>query len=150
MNIPTSLKSEHQELHADLVRATKSGGRTGEAAKVVAKLMHPHFVKEEEYALPPLGLLAALADGKVDPAMATAVRMTDQLATELPRMLAEHQEIVEALKGLVEAANAENKPEYVHFAERLMAHATTEEQVLYPSALLIGRYLKAMLPAQRP
>jgi hypothetical protein len=46
--IPPSLKAEHEELHGDLARATKSGGRTGEAAKAVAKLMHPHFVKEEE------------------------------------------------------------------------------------------------------
>jgi hypothetical protein len=54
-----------------------------------------------------------------------------------------------ALKGLVDAANAENKPEYVHFAERLMAHATTEEQVPYPGALLIGRCLKTLLPTLR-
>jgi hypothetical protein len=47
---------------------------------------------------------------------------------------------------LVEAAKAENKPEYVHFAEKLMAHARTEEEVSYPTALLIGRYLKATLP----
>jgi len=63
--IPPSLKSEHEELHADLVRATKSGGRTGDAAKAVAKLMHPHFLKEEAYALPPLGLLPALAAGGI-------------------------------------------------------------------------------------
>jgi hypothetical protein len=49
--IPSALKAEHQELHGELVRATKAGGRTGEAAKAVAKLMHPHFVKEEEYCL---------------------------------------------------------------------------------------------------
>ena len=56
--IPSSLKAEHEELHSELVRATKAGGSTGEAAKEeVVKLMHPHFLKEEEYALPPLGLL---------------------------------------------------------------------------------------------
>jgi hypothetical protein len=48
--IPPSLKAEHEELHGELARATRAGGRTGEAAKAVAKLMHPHFVKEEEYA----------------------------------------------------------------------------------------------------
>jgi hypothetical protein len=36
----------------------------------------------------------------------------------------------------------------VHFAEKLMAHARTEEEVSYPTALLIGRYLKAILPNQ--
>ena len=50
---PSALKSEHEELHGEL-GATKAGGHTGEAAKAVAKLMHTHFVKEEEYALPPV------------------------------------------------------------------------------------------------
>ena len=68
--IPESLKLEHEELHADLVRATKAGGKTGEAAKAVAKVLHEHFVKEEEFALPPIGLLAALARGEVDEEMA--------------------------------------------------------------------------------
>ncbi|HET7680204.1 MAG TPA: hypothetical protein VFK79_08750 [Xanthobacteraceae bacterium] len=36
-------------------------------------------------------------------------------------------------------------PEYVRFAENLMAHARTEEDVSYPTALLIGRYLKVAL-----
>lgn len=143
--IPSSLKAEHEELHGELVRATKAGGRTGEAAKSVAELMHPHFVKEEEYALPPLGLLAALSSGKVESDMADVLRMTDRLEAELPRMLAEHKQIVIALQRLVEAAKAENKPEYVHFAEKLMAHARTEEEVSYPTALLIGRFIKATL-----
>lgn len=143
--IPAALKAEHEELHADLVRATKSGGRTGEAAKAVAALMHPHFIKEEEYALPPLGLLPALSAGKIDAGMAKVLQMTDKLETELPRMLAEHQEIVKALRRLSDAAKAENRPEFVHFAEKLMAHARTEEEVSYPTALLIGRYLRAIL-----
>jgi hypothetical protein len=144
--IPPALKAEHEELHGELVRATKAGGRTGEAAKAVAKLMHPHFVKEEEYALPPLGLLGPLSKGKIEPGMAEALKMTDKLKAELPRMLAEHKDIVAALQRLIEAAKAENLLEYARFAEKLMAHARTEEEVSYPTALLIGRYLKAALP----
>jgi hypothetical protein len=64
--IPTPLKLEHDELHADLVKATQADGRVGDAAKVVAKVLHEHFVKEEEFALPPLGLLSALARDQVD------------------------------------------------------------------------------------
>jgi hypothetical protein len=52
---------------------------------------------------------------------------------------------VTALQRLVEAAKAESKPEYVRFAEKLMAHARTEEEVSYPTALLISRFLKAAL-----
>lgn len=50
--IPQPLKLEHEELHAELVRVTQEGGKIGEAAEVDAQLLHPHFEKEEEYALP--------------------------------------------------------------------------------------------------
>src|SRR5512142_184887 len=99
--IPPSLKAEHEELHGELARATKAGGRTGEAAKAVAKLMHPHFIKEEEYALPPLGLLPALSQGKLEAGMAHVLEMTEKLEAELPHMLAEHKAIVTALQQLV-------------------------------------------------
>lgn len=147
--VPPALKAEHEELHAELVTATKAGGRTGDAAKAVAKLMHPHFVKEEEFALPPLGLLAALSKGRVDSAMAGVLKLTDRLEAELPQMLAEHKEIVAALGRLVEAATAENRPDHARFAEKLMAHARAEEEVSYPAALLIGRYVKAALSGSK-
>jgi hypothetical protein len=147
--IPSPLKSEHEELHGELVLATKAGGRTGEAAKAIAKLMHPHFLKEEEYALPPLGLLTALAKGKIEPSMADVLRLTDKLEADLPHMLGEHDEIVASLQRLVEAAKADNKPEPARFAEKLMLHAQTEEEVSYPTAILIGRYLKAVLPDRK-
>lgn len=143
--IPQSLQTEHQELHSELAKATTAGGRVGEAAKEVARVLHPHFVKEEEYAMPPLGLLPVLAEGKVTPDMASALVMTDKLKAELPEMLKEHKAIVAALELLVNAAKAENKPEYVRFGEKLMLHAQTEEEVLYPASILIGEYLRFTL-----
>jgi hypothetical protein len=53
--IPESLELEHEELHRQLVDSMKEGGKVGEAAKAIANVLHPHFEKEEEYALPPLG-----------------------------------------------------------------------------------------------
>jgi hypothetical protein len=143
--IPGPLKAEHDELHAELVEATKAGGRTGDAAKAVAKLLHPHFLKEEEYALPPLGLLVALSEGRLEAGMADVLKMTDRLKPELGTMLAEHKEVVGALGKLVDAATAEHKPDIVHFAEKLMLHARTEEQVLYPAAILVGELVKSKL-----
>jgi hypothetical protein len=142
-DIPGPMKVEHDELHAALVRLTRAGGRTGEAAKAVAKVLHAHFVKENEYALPPLSLLVPLSQGKFDPAMADVLKLTDKLAADMPAMLSEHGDIVTALKALTEAAMAENKSEGVQFASMLTAHAQMEEQVTYPTALLIGRYVKS-------
>jgi hypothetical protein len=140
--IPHSLKLEHEELHAQLVQATKAGGETAEAAKFVAKVLHAHFVKEEEFALPPIGLLSLLARGKVDKEMRSVLAMTDRLKAELADMLQEHKVVVAALKKLITAAKREKKPEHAHFAEKLMLHARTEEDVLYPAAILVGEFLK--------
>jgi hypothetical protein len=71
--------------------------------------------------------------------------MTDRLKPELGTMLAEHKEIVGALRKLVDAATAEHKPDVVHFAEKLILHAQTEEQVLYPAAILVGEFVKSKL-----
>ncbi|HEX6440341.1 MAG TPA: hemerythrin domain-containing protein [Candidatus Binatia bacterium] len=143
--IPTSLKLEHEELHAELARATKAGGKTGEAAKAVAAVLHNHFLKEEEFALPPIGLLAPVARGEIDKEMRAVLTMTDRLKAELPEMLREHQAVVAALEELSAAAQKEKLPEHARFAEKLMLHAKTEEEVLYPAAVLIGEYLKLKL-----
>lgn len=142
IKIPESLKLEHEELHTQLSAATKVGGKIAEAAKLVAQTLHPHFVAEEEFAIPPLGILPQLAEGRIDKEMKEVLKMTDKLKTELPKMLEEHKAIVAALDNFVKVANAENKPKYAAFAEKLKLHAKTEEEVTYPTALLIGAYLK--------
>jgi hypothetical protein len=143
--IPHPLKIEHEELHGILRKATKEPGDVGDSAKAVAELMHPHFLKEEEYALPPLGLLHDLAQGKVTPDMKDVLMLTDKLKAELSRMLAEHKLIVAALEKLSLTASKANKQEYVEFAEALTRHAQTEEEVSYPTAMLIGEYVRGKL-----
>src|SRR5688500_13852037 len=93
--VPKSLAIEHDVIHAALVEATKAPGAVGEAAQALAQVLHPHFAREYEIASPPLGLLARLAAG-TSPTKAEldeALRMTDALRRELPRMLEEHKAI---------------------------------------------------------
>lgn len=143
--IPESLKHEHEELHAELNYAIKAGGKLGDAAKAVADVLHPHFVKEEEYAMPPLGLLSALAEGEVTPEMKDVLQMTDKLKADLHDMLEEHKSIVASLKNLMDIIKKENKMEYAGIVDKLMLHAKNEEEVLYPTAILVGEYLKQRL-----
>ncbi|MEM3045551.1 MAG: hemerythrin domain-containing protein, partial [Candidatus Bathyarchaeia archaeon] len=145
LKIPQSLKVEHEELHGELEEATGVVGKVGEAARAVAEVLHPHFVKEEEFAMPPLGLLRPLAEGKLLPEMVDVLTMTDRVKSEHAQMLEEHKAIVGALKNLADVARQENKPEYEHFAQRLILHAQNEEEILYPAAILIGEYLKLKL-----
>jgi hypothetical protein len=145
---PAAMIAEHEELHADLARAIKSGGRTAEAAKAVAKVLHEHFLKEEEFAIPPLSLLVPLAKGEFQEEMAQVLTLTDKLEADLPQMLSEHQAVVRALSVLAEAARGEGKPEVEKFAQRLQLHAQTEEQLSYPAAILVGRYVRSRLQAK--
>ena len=143
---PKSMKLEHKELHAELEKATKEPGEIGKAAKKVAKVLHTHFVSEEEYAMPPLGLLNQISSGNLSREMSEVIKMTEKLKSNLPQMLAEHMEIVKALNELETASSNENRLEYVHFCEKLKLHAETEEEVMYPASILVGEYIKDKFP----
>src|SRR3990170_1379867 len=145
ISIPRSLKIEHEALHAVLAKATKEEGEISVAAKQVAKILHGHFVKEEEIALPPLGLLTDLAKGHIIEDMKSVLSMTDKLKADLPHMLEEHKQIVQALDKFADIAKKLKRMEYVEFAENLKLHAKTEEEVMYPAAILVGEYLKLKL-----
>jgi hypothetical protein len=149
MKIPPSIRREHEELHADLARATQAPGRIGAAARTVGRLLHPHFLREDEYATPPLGLLARVAQGQVTLDMAEVLPLTNRLKEELPLMLEEHRAILGALQELLEAAVAERNEEYRRFADALIMHAQMEEEVLYPAAILVGEYVKLKLSEDR-
>lgn len=140
--VPSSLKAEHAEIQAELAEAMRSGGSTERAAKDVAKLLNAHFVKEEEFAFPILALLPRLTSGEKIPERDELIRRSERFKVELPQMLQEHKAIVAGLTRLLEAARKENKPEQVHFVEKLKLHAQTEEELLYPAALMVGEYLR--------
>jgi iron-sulfur cluster repair protein YtfE (RIC family) len=143
--IPESIEREHAAIHTLLVEATPAPGRVGSAAKALASVLHPHFVREEEIALPPLGLLAPLAAGTPigEAVLADALAMTEALRAELPRMLDEHQRIRTAVEALRLAAAAEQATKFEELAAQLALHAQSEEELLYPAAVLVGDMLRA-------
>lgn len=140
--IPSSIAAEHEELEAALAKAMRSGGRTAEAAKALEAVLKPHFEREEAFALPPLGALVKLSQGEAVSEGPAILEMTETLKRELPRMLGEHRAIVGKVEQLEKAATAERKTEVVRYTHQLKAHALTEEQILYPTSLLIGEHLR--------
>lgn len=150
IGIPPSIKAEHDEIHAELVAATKASGRVGEAARELAEVLHPHFVREEQIALPPLGLMQALAGGEARKDMLAVLPLTDALRAELPRMLQEHQVIHAATTKLGEVARSEGNLAVAHLAEKLALHARGEEEVFYPAAILVGDVVRARISSSRP
>jgi iron-sulfur cluster repair protein YtfE (RIC family) len=142
LKIPPSLKHEHGEMRASLEIAGKAIGKSGEGAREVARLLLPHFKKEEEYALPPLDALPVLAGGGVPDNPQAIIAKADRLKHELSDMLREHQAIAKALEDLYDVASGDSRPELARFARKLLLHAQMEEQIYYPATLVIGEYLK--------
>jgi len=138
-----SIQVEHEEIHEQFARAMKAGGKTGEAARAVMKVLQPHMAREEEFVAPALGLLRLAAAGKFTGEMASLLPRIAPLEAELPRMLEEHGRIVEALRDVVRAATEENQPGFAKLAQGLVGHAQQEEEILYPAAMLVLRSLQA-------
>ena len=76
--------------------------------------------------------------------------MTDRLKAQYEQMLADHELIVAAVRDLADAATQEGKREYAGLSEKLLLHLRTEEQLLYPAAILVGEYLKLKLDGSSP
>jgi hypothetical protein len=145
--VPRVLKEEHKEIRAALERAIGEGGKVGEAAEALRKVLLPHAEREEKFALPPLGYLPLLSNGLVDYDMNAAVQLTDRLKTEMPKMLSEHAVILASLTRLDQAASQEGKNQYQDLAAKLKMHIEEEEQVYYPAAMLVGAFLHVKLAA---
>jgi hemerythrin HHE cation binding domain-containing protein len=145
MRAPSSLRREHEELHADLARAGQMPGLLGQTAREVARIMHPHFLREDEYAMPPLSLLPKLAKGHITPDMADVLPLVARLKEEMPLMIDEHRAILGAVRAFAMAAESEGDEKCIRLAAELTVHAQLEEEVLYPTAILVGEFVKAKL-----
>ena len=141
-DIPKSVQAEHREVHTQLELAMKRNDAIGAAARQLAAVLHPHFTREEQIALPPLGALQRLAAGEPPGDAKVLLAMTDSLERELPRMLEEHKSIAAAVDKVRTEALAAGSEQWVRFAQQLTLHAQSEEEVYYPAAVLVGRLLR--------
>ena len=148
LEIPASLREDHAHIHGALVAATRIEGRISEAARALAQVLHPHFVREEEIALPPLALLEPLVRERFRPEWREVLPMTDALAAELPRMLREHGDILAATDHLQAVALEEGSADVARLADELKLHARAEEEVFYPAAILVGELVRLRAAAQ--
>jgi hypothetical protein len=136
------MEEEHEELHQQLRKATKIRGKVGEAAIRVAQILHPHFERENELALPVIGVARELMEGKASPDFVKALELADRFKGEYEKMLAEHVEIIKALDELEKAAKRAKKNSVIEFTRKLKAHAKIEEDLTYPAVLMIGKLLR--------
>jgi hypothetical protein len=136
--IPEALQHEHREVQAALRAAMQAPGEVGTAARDLNRVLTPHFQREEQIALPPLGVLRRLVAEPQATLPAWLLPVTDSMRAELPQMLAEHKTIREAVQKLERTATVAGNGKAVQLAEMLARHAQAEEEMYYPMAVLVG------------
>ena len=139
---PQPILNSHENLSYELKFIIDEGGNIAPKAQILYDVMSDHFEKEEKYALPPLSFLLALSKGDWEINSDEAIRMSDKLQTKLAELKEDHENIMKALEGLSSIAEAENNTNAKQFIKNLIIHAEIEDQVLYPTTILIGNYLK--------
>ena len=136
------MREEHEELHSELRRATRIHGAVGTAAKHVAEILHPHFERENELAMPVIGIAKELAEDRSSTDFPRAFELAEKFRSEYAKMLHEHEEILEALAELEKAAKRAKKHAVIEFARKLRTHAKIEEELTYPAVLMVGKLLR--------
>lgn len=137
---PPSVNKSHEELLQLLVGVQHLSGKTGSLAEDFAKKLKHHMELEENVALPLLGIIREVMDGKLGKGSALrASQLYLKMRDEYPGMLKGHQELVKLLTRLKKVAAEEGHLTAVRFAEALELHSKEEEEVLYPAALLAGK-----------
>ncbi len=150
LTAPPTLEKEHEEIWKLLMEVQHLSGKTGSLAEKLAKDLKLHIDKEETLALPLLGILRDLVNGKLGSATAKrASQIYQKLEKEYPRMLHGHKELHKILERLKKAGEEEGHLTAVRFADVLEKHSQEEEEVLYPAAVLAGRIASQRVKAKR-
>ena len=145
--IPQSLRIEHEETIERIASLARRPGAVGAQARKALDLFKRHIAREQEYILPPLTLLPVLADGKVTPDMAWALAMVDRVKADREVIFKEHTDVTDAMNALRAAALKAGDKDAAAFADAASGDSLNDIELIEPTVLLIGEFLRARLPA---
>jgi hypothetical protein len=140
--VPVAIKKEHENILNLLKNFVSLQDSAGGAARKLENLVQHHFAEEEDYVLPPLGLLPLLANGTIPEQSKEIIALTQKLKENMDHLSAEHQMIKAYISELKEVAPKERLPDIIKFENEVSTHAMTEEEIYFPAAMLVGEYLK--------
>lgn len=142
--VPASILREHAYLLQKIDEIARLQDSTGIKAKEISSLMKNHFQEEEDFVFPPLGLLPSLSEGTLPAQTPDVIMLIERFESESAHMSAEHQLIKALMDELLRSAMKEAHPEVRVLADALHKHAAIEEEVLFPTVVLIGAYLSTV------
>ena len=138
LKTPESLSEEHRELFRELDKLAAEEGETGKEVKELLTVLEPHFEKEEEAAMPLLGALRPLSEGKAMRDRSEVSSLYRKFTYEYPEMLEEHRQVKKLIDKVRDSAKKTQNEDAIAMMEELEHHAAVEEEVLYPAAMLVG------------
>jgi hypothetical protein len=140
--IPGAIKEEYEDLYERLNAAARVRGEIGRTAMAAFRHMQSHYLKDQEYALPPLKLLPTVAADNVTGEIDQIQTMCNRLKRQLPSLIEENDTIIGELGQLADAAAKEEKPEYRDLARHFIQFLEREKHILYPASVLMGEYIR--------
>lgn len=146
LQIPQSIRLQHEQITSRLLAYTKHEAPVGAAATKALALVNAHYEKEEQYVLPPLSLLPRIANDEVSKDMEPAIAMTLRTKAALPELEKDHIQITALMNELIEAGDKTHDDELVRLATRIAAQSLNHIEVLIPSSIMVGDYLRQRLP----
>lgn len=145
LNVPNVLLRGHDEARTAFVRATMEGGRIAAAARRVAQLCLSHFEHEESSVFPVLALLPDLQQGDLRPEMMEVMPLITAFRAKQAVVDDHHRLIATAIEAMLQAARKEKNREFAQSAYNLRVHERIEDEVIFPTVVLIGKYLQEKL-----
>jgi len=138
----SALEALNAELRDQLAYAVTLGGRTGDVARELDLKIKEHVRHEDETVTP---LLAAFEDLAAGHWPSDAVVLGERFRAaerSYGALISEHGDIMLVAGRLRAVAEAESEEEVVAMCDKLQRLAKVEEKVLYPAAVIAGRYLR--------
>jgi hypothetical protein len=152
LTVPQSIRFEHAAIIERLTKESARANVTGVVAQKALVFIKDHFAREEEFVFPPLGLLDEIAEGRLPDDAATikiAIEMAERTKKSRANFHEDYVTITSLMNELRDSATKVRETDLVAFASSVAAHNLNEVEVMQPTTVLIGEYLRSKLPASR-
>jgi hypothetical protein len=146
LQVPQSIRLQHEQIISRLDHFAQSRDKESAAvAQRAAAFLKEHYAKEEQFVLPPLGLLPRIMKGEVSKDMEPAVAMADRTRSALSDLENDHIKITSLMNELIAVGKKKKIDELVRLATRVAAQSLNDIEVNQPTTILIGDYLRQRL-----
>lgn len=145
LQVPQSIRIQHEQIVGRLANLAKSKGPVGAAAQKALTVLKGHYAKEEEFVLPPLGLLPRIAKGDISKDMEPAIAMAERTKAALSEFQNDHIQLTSLMNELIEVARKGRSEELMLLATRIANQSLNDIEVAQPTTIFIGEYLRQRL-----